>query len=274
MKLSDFIDVVINKTGMLTELDKEDTVESRSRIENIRELISVAIDLESKGQGNTLEEFLENVSLATDIDNVEEGQEAVTLMTLHSAKGLEFPIVFMVGMEEGIFPSNRSIVSQTELEEERRLCYVGITRAKKCLYITNARRRTLYGSTMYNRHSRFVDEMPQHLLDDLGCLSGCLEEEKNFDVEYSKTTAKSVFTNVPPMDKQVVRPKQVSKEPAKNIAQDFFAVGDRVNHKKFGDGIIKSVRPGSTGIKLDIVFEQVGIKHLIAEYAGLVKIAT
>ena len=165
MKISDLISEVIEKSGMLKELQDENTVESETRTENIKELISVALEYESKGEGQSLEEFLENVSLVADVDNLEEGKDYVVLMTLHSAKGLEFPVVFMMGMEEGVFPGFRSMTDESELEEERRLCYVGITRARERLYMTNTYCRTLYGNTSYNRISRFVKEIPAELIE-------------------------------------------------------------------------------------------------------------
>jgi DNA helicase-2/ATP-dependent DNA helicase PcrA len=164
-EVSDLIGEVIEKTGILEELQEEDSVEAQTRIENIKELISVALEFESQSGESGLEAFLAHISLVSDVDNLWENDDGVVMMTLHSAKGLEFPVVFIPGMEEGVFPGYRSILDESELEEERRLCYVGITRAKEKLYLTNTRCRTLFGSTAYNRMSRFLGEIPPRLID-------------------------------------------------------------------------------------------------------------
>jgi len=156
---------ILKETGYLSALELENTDESKSRIENINEFINVIIEFENENADNTLADFLENLALVTDLDNVEEEQDVVLLMTLHTAKGLEFPVVFLVGMEEGLFPSRLSMMDELEIEEERRLCYVGITRAKQFLFLTCARSRTVFGSTSYSSPSRFLTEIPQELLD-------------------------------------------------------------------------------------------------------------
>jgi DNA helicase-2/ATP-dependent DNA helicase PcrA len=164
--ISQLLDMVINDTGVLREYEAEDTVEAQSRVENIKELKSVALEFEKQNEENSLEEFLANISLVSDLDNLEEEQDYVVLMTMHSAKGLEFPVVFIPGMEEGVFPGYRAITEGPEqLEEERRLCYVGITRAREKLYLSNARFRTLFGNSSYNRPSRFLSEIPENLID-------------------------------------------------------------------------------------------------------------
>jgi DNA helicase-2/ATP-dependent DNA helicase PcrA len=158
--VQELIEAVINKSGILEELQAEETDEARTRIENIKELISGAIEFESQSDEKGLEAYLANVSLVTDIDNLDGDNDRVVLMTLHSAKGLEFPVVFIPGFEEGVFPGMRSMDSEAELEEERRLCYVGITRARERLYLTSTYSRTLFGNTTFNRCSRFMDEIP------------------------------------------------------------------------------------------------------------------
>ncbi len=165
MTVPELIDAVINKSGILDELKAEETDEARTRIENIQELISGAIEFESQSEEKGLEAYLANVSLVTDIDNLDGDNDRVVLMTLHSAKGLEFPVVFIPGFEEGVFPGMRSMDSEAELEEERRLCYVGITRARERLYLTSTYSRTLFGNTTYNRCSRFMKEIPGELVE-------------------------------------------------------------------------------------------------------------
>ncbi|MHB8063188.1 MAG: ATP-dependent helicase, partial [Ruminiclostridium sp.] len=166
MSISDLLEMVIDDTGVLKEYEAEDTVEAQSRIENIKELKSVAMEFEKQSEENSLEEFLGNISLVSDLDNLEEEQDYVVLMTMHSAKGLEFPIVFIPGMEEGVFPGYRAMTEGPEqLEEERRLCYVGITRAREKLYLSNARFRTLFGNSSYNKPSRFLSEIPENLIE-------------------------------------------------------------------------------------------------------------
>jgi DNA helicase-2/ATP-dependent DNA helicase PcrA len=152
----------------MDELKAENTVEAQTRMENIQELISGAIEFEQREEDKSLESYLSAISLVADIDKLEEEQNNVVLMTLHSAKGLEFPAVFLVGMEEGIFPGYRAITNETELEEERRLCYVGITRSKKWLYMTSTFSRTLFGNTTYNKASRFLNEIPSELIEVYG----------------------------------------------------------------------------------------------------------
>ena len=165
LSISDLIKETLDKTGYMKALELENTTEAESRIENLEEFLTVAIEFEEEEAENTLADFLEGITLSSDIDGMEDSEDSVTLMTLHSAKGLEFPVVFLVGLEEGIFPGNKSIGEPKELEEERRLFYVGITRAKQFLYLTCAKRRTIFGSTSYNAISRFVEEIPSDLLE-------------------------------------------------------------------------------------------------------------
>ena len=165
LSISELIKETLNKTGYVKALEIENTTEAESRIENLEEFLTVAIEFEEEEAENTLADFLEGITLSSDIDGMEDSEDSVTLMTLHSAKGLEFPVVFLVGLEEGIFPGNKSIGEPKELEEERRLFYVGITRAKQYLYLTCSKKRTIFGSTSYNAVSRFVNEIPSELLE-------------------------------------------------------------------------------------------------------------
>ena len=180
MEVSELIKAVLNKSGYTKALEIENTVEAESRLQNLDEFLTVAIEFEEESADSTLAEFLEGITLSSDVDNLEETDETVTLMTLHSAKGLEFPVVFLVGMEEGIFPGYKSIGEPKELEEERRLFYVGITRAKRYLYLTCAKRRTIFGSTSYNAISRFVSEIPPELLNGYDETNGNKLQEDEF----------------------------------------------------------------------------------------------
>ena len=163
--ISELIKQTLKKTGYTKALEDENTIEAENRIENLEEFLTVAMEFEEESADNGLSEFLEGITLSSDIDDMEETDDSVTLMTLHSAKGLEFPVVFLVGMEDGIFPGSKSMFEPKDLEEERRLCYVGITRAKQYLFLTCSQKRTIFGSTSYNPVSRFLNEIPKELLD-------------------------------------------------------------------------------------------------------------
>ena len=165
LTISELVKKILKDTGYTRALENENTIEAENRIANLEEFLNVAVEFEEESADNGLSDFLEGITLSSDLDNMEEAEESVTLMTLHSAKGLEFPVVFLVGMEEGIFPGYKSIGEQKELEEERRLCYVGVTRAKENLFLTNSKQRTTFGSTTHNPPSRFLQEIPKELLD-------------------------------------------------------------------------------------------------------------
>src|SRR5699024_8655368 len=180
----------LKNTGYTKALEQENSVEAETRIENLEEFLTVAIEFEEQSADNTLAEFLENITLSSDIDNLEDQEDSVTLMTLHSAKGLEFPVVFLVGMEEGIFPGYKSIGEPKELEEERRLFYVGITRAKQYLYFTCARQRTIFGSTSCNTISRFIKEIPEELLDGFKEQKSTKDKETNYEWTYGRNNYK------------------------------------------------------------------------------------
>ena len=287
LKISEIIKEILNKSGYTKTLEIEDTLEAENRIANLDEFLTVAIEFEDEFAENSLGDFLESISLSSDIDNVEETDDSVTLMTLHSAKGLEFPVVFLVGMEEGIFPGYKSIGEPKELEEERRLCYVGITRAKEYLYLTAAKQRTVFGSTSCNAISRFVKEIPKDLLE------GYEEEQKqtrtsfrdtSYTWEYGGSIRKSNSYSsykVEPTIAASIGPKKdfgyrtpesflssVRKE-KQEINLNEYTTGTRVYHKKFGEGTINSVEPEGDDLKVDITFDKVGHKRLMAKFANL-----
>jgi len=235
MTASEMIEEVLERTGILEAYRQENTLEAQSRIENIKELLSVAIEFENESEEKSLTDFLAHVSLVSDVDTMDENSEYVALMTLHSAKGLEFPVVFLVGMEEGIFPGYRSMTNESELEEERRLCYVGITRAKENLYMTSTFSRTLFGNTTYNRVSRFVKEIPEELFDFGG------DKKKAKDENIGEGTAKKSGT----LNKDFNSSKSfnaVSFKPVQRTetSKTELKVGDV---KVFGEGIITKREP-------------------------------
>jgi len=264
--LVDFIKLLIEKSGIVRELEMEMTDEARDRIENIREFISVASEFENITEEEpTLENFLAHISLVADVDDNEEVGQRVVLMTLHSAKGLEFPVVFMTGLEEGVFPGYISAMSETELEEERRLFYVGMTRAKEELYITNARRRMLFGSTSYNEESRFVEEIPEELTENVSGFPG-----SGFDRIPERESNISFVSGGKALDLSDLK----SRIKAFNRIQsgDSVNVGDRVLHKKFGEGTVVAKVEESGDYRLDIQFDQYGLKRLMESFAKLKKI--
>ena len=287
MLISDLIKETLKKTGYTKALELENTVEAETRIQNLDEFLTVAIEFEEESADNTLAEFLEGITLSSDVDNLEDEEESVTLMTLHSAKGLEFPVVFLVGMEEGIFPGYKSIGEPKELEEERRLFYVGITRAKQYLYLTCAKRRTIFGST-----SRFVKEIPSELLDGYEEIVNSKNEDtfndSSYKWEYGKASGSKVKTYK--IDNNASEIKNVASntnnntsnfafrtaesflksfESKKNVNIQEYEAGQRVYHKKFGEGTINKVEQEGDDLKVDICFDKVGNKRLMAKFAGL-----
>ncbi len=257
--LADFVREVLEASGMLTALDAEGTVESQTRTENLKEFVSMVQETMKEKPETTLEDLLENISLVADIDNYDEAQETVALMTLHSAKGLEFKNVFLVGMEEGIFPGVRSLGTQEEMEEERRLCYVGITRAKKRLFLSFADTRTLFGTTKYNIMSRFLKEIPKDLIQ-------MFKTERREFAEFENTAERK-----PVMDKSSFSFDKPKTAPANNAALSFVP-GDRVAHRKFGEGTVVEAKAIGADMFLKVNFESVGEKNLMAAYVQLEKL--
>lgn len=292
ISISELIKETLSKTGYVKALENENTVEAENRIENLDEFLTVAIEFEEESVDNKLSDFLEGITLSSDIDNMEETEESVTLMTLHSAKGLEFPVVFLVGMEEGIFPGYKSISEPKELEEERRLCYVGITRAKENLFLTCSKQRTIFGSTSCNQVSRFLREIPKELLDGYDEAFENKQESNIFgDSKYNWTygsrdngSIKTYKIN----NKETVSASTTNsnnsfmfrtadsflnslnkKEKNKNVDLSRYKEGVRISHKKFGQGTISNVEPEGDDLKVDIQFDKVGHKRLMAKFANL-----
>ncbi|MGE5330040.1 MAG: UvrD-helicase domain-containing protein [Deltaproteobacteria bacterium] len=274
VRLPDFIEELLNKTGYIRELEQDGTAESLGRIENLKEFISVAIDFDKFNEDAGLGAFLESIALVADVDDSEEQKDEVILMTLHSAKGLEFPVVFLSGMEEGVFPGYKANNEECEMEEERRLCYVGITRAREVLYLTGAYCRTIYGSTSYNRVSRFITELPEELVEGLENIKKKEEKLKSWDDStddsygysgYRKTT--KTFAETASSHSSGF--KSVIATVDEDVDFTAFRVGAKVEHRKFGSGVITKVDPEGNDLKLDIAFREAGNKRLMARYAGL-----
>ena len=286
IKVSELIKKTLKDSGYEDMLNSEGTKETEIRFDNLMEFIGVAIEFENENAENSLGDFLDSIALVSDVDNLDESTDAVTLMTMHSAKGLEFDNVFLVGMEEGLFPSKRSIEEDAQTEEERRLCYVAITRAKKHLFITNTKKRTLYGSTTYSIPSRFIDEIPENLLSETS-----IENKENkgirnnqntwLDSEYKRVeTYLSNRNRVSENIERKVKPNiGVSVDSfLKNLAGNNqvktnnvskYKVGMEVKHKKFGIGIIENIEPEGDDFKLEIMFDGSGFKRLMANYTPL-----
>lgn len=263
---------VLEKTGYEDELKRQNNLESQNRLENLEEFLSVTMEFDKTYEAQSEEEqeapedkltiFLNDLALLSDVDSYEEEASEVTLMTLHAAKGLEFPVVFLVGMEEGVFPLSRAMMEEAELEEERRLAYVGITRAEEALYLTNALSRTLYGKTQYNRPSRFVSEIESELLQGKG--NGAPGEKK----APAATFAPKVFK---PQYKQPVTTGVPGKKET-SAAGVTWKVGDKVEHKKWGQGTVVRVGGSQKDLELDVAFPSQGIKRLLAAFAPITKV--
>ncbi|GAA0328968.1 DNA helicase PcrA [Bacillus carboniphilus] len=262
LSVTELAEEVIEKTGYEEMLKKEGTLEAQSRMENIEEFISVTKTFEERSEEDkSLVAFLTDLALVADIDRLDEdetNQGAVTLMTLHSAKGLEFPVVFLIGMEEGVFPHSRSLMEEEEMEEERRLAYVGITRAEQQLFLTSAGMRTLFGRTNMNPESRFIQEIPEDLIEYVNppqAKSSSPFATGNQGASYPRRTGQPTM-----------RPQKTGNE------EKDWQVGDKVEHKKWGPGTVVSVRGEGDGKELDIAFPSQGIKRLLASFAPIEKV--
>lgn len=272
LSLSDLLQEVIDKTGYIESLEAEGKEEAETRIENIDELRSkVAVYEESRldqDEKPTLSGFLEEVALVADIDSLDEEQDYVVLMTLHSAKGLEFPHVYLAGMEDGLFPSYMTVTSddREDMEEERRLCYVGITRAEQKLTMTSAMRRMVRGETQYNKVSRFMKEIPLELLDNGNRSSKMSEERQEIPKQTAYTQAKQTFKA---KAFSAAAPKQFAVSKEKGLD---YGVGDRVRHMKFGEGIVTQITEGGRDFEVTVEFDTVGVKKMFAGFARLIKL--
>ena len=286
LSISEFVEQVIEKTGYLTSLEQQHTMEADARIENIQEFISVAKQfeqdrLEEESEESPLLQFLTDLSLVSDVDSDDGDGRMVTLMTLHAAKGLEFPVVFIIGLEEGIFPSSRSIMEHDDVEEERRLAYVGITRAEQKLFLTNAYSRLLYGRTQTNRPSRFVLEIGEELFDSnqQQSYSYTSRESSSFASKtsssgslFDKYRAKSQATAYQPKTVQPSSIQPVRKQAVGANDGAVWKVGDKVMHKKWNVGTVVKVTGEGTNQEIDVAFAGMGIKRLLASFAPIERI--
>jgi len=285
LSVTELVEEVLEKTGYREMLKSEKSLEAQSRLENLEELLSVTKNFEASSEDKSLVAFLTDLALVADIDSMDDDGEkadSITLMTLHSAKGLEFPVVFLIGMEEGVFPHSRSLMDEAEMEEERRLAYVGITRAEQILMITNAQMRTLFGRTNMNPASRFISEIPEELLEGVETERKTPFGSRPFGASGSSFAAKrasnSIGTQRPASTfggganaaprKPVMRPVSV----ATGGDEADWKVGDKAEHGKWGIGTVVSVKGQGEGTELDIAFPSpTGVKRLLAKFAPIKK---
>ena len=266
ISVRELLETIIDETGYVKELEAEGTEEAEARIENIDELISKVVAYEESEEHPTLSGFLEEVALVADIDSLDENSDHVVLMTLHSAKGLEFPNVYLAGMEDGIFPSYMTVTSDdpTELEEERRLCYVGITRAMDHLTLTCARQRMIRGEVQYNRMSRFLQEIPEELLGT------SRDQEKSVKPRIAETVRKTAFQEARSSFKaKAFDPKEFKVTKADSLD---YGENDRVKHIKFGEGTVEKIVDGGRDFEVTVNFDRCGVKKMFAGFAKLKKI--
>ena len=286
LSISEFVEQVIEKTGYLTSLEQQHTMEADARIENIQEFISVAKQfeqdrLEEESEESPLLQFLTDLSLVSDVDSDDGDGRMVTLMTLHAAKGLEFPVVFIIGLEEGIFPSSRSIMEHDDVEEERRLAYVGITRAEQKLFLTNAYSRLLYGRTQTNRPSRFVLEIGEELFDSKQQQSYGSTSRQTASFGSKTSSSGSLFdkyrekSQATAYQPKVVQPSSIQPVRKQIVAANdgaVWKVGDKVMHKKWNVGTVVKVTGEGTNQEIDVAFAGMGIKRLLASFAPIKRI--
>ena len=250
----DILESILDRTGYLAQLEESTDPQDQARAENIGELLSVAKDFQDTNPSGTVEDFLEQVSLVNDVDSFEQEESKVTLMTLHAAKGLEFPIVFLGGLEEGLFPHSRTLMNPEEIEEERRLAYVGITRAEKELYISNATTRTVFGRTSSYLPSRFIDEIPEELVDGLRAKRKVPDDIKRHVPQHMSVTSR-------PVTKPIVRNEVIAD----------WKIGDTAIHSKWGNGKVINVAGEGAGMKLTIEFPTQGVRVVMAKFAPVKK---
>lgn len=250
----DILESILDRTGYLAQLEESTDPQDQARAENIGELLSVAKDFQDTNPTGTVEDFLEQVALVNDVDSFEQEESKVTLMTLHAAKGLEFPIVFLGGLEEGLFPHSRTLMNPEEIEEERRLAYVGITRAEKELYISNATTRTVFGRTSSYLPSRFIDEIPEELVDGLRAKRKVPDDIKRHVPQHMSVTSR-------PVTKPIVRNEVITD----------WKVGDTAIHSKWGNGKVINVAGEGAGMKLTIEFPTQGVRVVMAKFAPVKK---
>ena len=250
----DILEAILDRTGYLAQLEESTDPQDQARAENIGELLSVAKDFQDSNPTGTVEDFLEQVALVNDVDSFEQEESKVTLMTLHAAKGLEFPIVFLGGLEEGLFPHSRTLMNPEEIEEERRLAYVGITRAEKELYISNATTRTVFGRTSSYLPSRFIDEIPEELVDGLRAKRKVPDDIKRHVPQHMSVTSR-------PVTKPIVRNEVIAD----------WKVGDIDIHSKWGNGKVINVAGEGAGMKLTIEFPTQGVRVVMAKFAPVKK---
>ena len=311
MKLTELVQYVIDTTGLESQYAKEDSDEARSRVENIREFVGAVQEFEDKAENPTLADYLENVALVSDLDAMTEDGGAVTMMTLHSAKGLEFPNVFMVGMEENLFPSMRSRDDPARMEEERRLCYVGITRARERLYLSHASRRMLYNQIQFNERSRFIDDIPGRVLEDVSQPRQEVGRQRNWESgqwrerawsrSFGQTQEPSGWkprpqfgTTLPQGQRQSLNTWNRGRTPAATAPQSqmplrekmvpsvareaekpsLFSAGDHVMHRKFGRGAVVRVSGSGADSRIMIRFDdtRVGVKEFALSIAPIIKV--
>lgn len=266
VSLKDLLAKVVERVGYMAYLDL-DPESAEERKNNIEELYSILLKYEQENPEGDLSSFLEEVTLMSEIDNFDQGADTVVLMTIHSAKGLEFPVVFIPGMEDGIFPGNQSMYDPSEMEEERRLAYVGITRAKKNLYLLNAAQRMLYGQTNRNPPSRFIKEIPAENLDNRSAVSNVYSGMGGSSAEtIGRGTGTSIHTK-----RSSVYNHEFGQPKGDADAVSAFAAGDAVVHKTFGAGVVLSAQAMGNDVLLEVAFEKAGTKKLMAKFAKLTK---
>lgn len=266
LPVSNLIEIILKETGYISELEKSKEIEDKSRIENLKELVSDAVDFERSSEDSTLSAYLEKVSLVQDTDKLEDEADTIVLMTVHSAKGLEFPVVFMVGMENGIFPGMASFGDKSEMEESRRLCYVGITRAKEQLFMTSAEVRRQFGKTVAYPQSDFINEIKANLKEYVSGESlasrtenrrSMIKDQNNYNNPHSLRNSTGFIQ------------KNKVKSSKSSVSSDEVTIGRKVKHGRFGVGTVVSIANSGDDKKVTIAFDNQGIKILLLSVANL-----